>query len=547
MSMSKVAHYLQEHLVGEVMTGNDARRYFATDASIFSVVPAIVVYPRNENDVRKTARFTWQLAERGRIIPMTARGLGTDQSGAALGTGIMLVFPAHMHRILEFDGKNGDVAVEPGTNYGKLQQALHTHNRFLPPYPASQEYSTIGGAIANNAGGERSIKYGSTGAFVKRLRVVLANGEVIEVKRLSRRELNKKLGLGSMEGEIYRQMDRLLEDSGEVIKNSVLPVSKNVAGYNLSEIKHKDGSFSLVPLLVGSQGTLGIVTEATLETVPHNPNTSLIVAFIDDLALAGQIINELRTFKNLPASIEMVDGHLLDFVQAHNPAVLRDVAETPFQKIALLIELDNSSDRIQKRITKKISKMFDQHQVVYRIETDPDRKDQLRKIRQAAATVLAHHEGGARPLPVIEDGIVPTEHFARFLEGIYALFAANHLPVAVWGHAGDAHLHVQPMLDIGQVGDRQRVFKLLDDYQTLIMELGGSITGEHGDGRLRGPYLEKLYGPDVYELFKQVKQIFDPFGTLNPGVKIGVTLDDIKPLIRQEYDLGHFYDHMPHS
>src|SRR5688572_4996216 len=135
--MNKVAHYLQEHLIGEVMTSGDARNYFSTDASIFTLPPAIILYPRNENDVRKTARFTWQLAERGRVIPMTARGAGTDQSGAAIGSGIILAFPAHMNRILEFDNKSGDVTIEPGINYGKLQQALHTHNRFLPPFPAS--------------------------------------------------------------------------------------------------------------------------------------------------------------------------------------------------------------------------------------------------------------------------------------------------------------------------------------------------------------------------------------------------------------------------
>src|SRR3954467_10270224 len=160
--MSKVAHYLQEHLLGEVMASADARRYFATDGSIFSVSPSLVVYPRNENDVRKTARFAWQLAERGRVIPITARGSGTDQSGAALGSGIMLVFPAHMNRIVELDPKSGIVTMEPGLNFGRLQQTLHTHERFLPPFPASYEYSTIGGAVANNAAGEKSVKYGAT-------------------------------------------------------------------------------------------------------------------------------------------------------------------------------------------------------------------------------------------------------------------------------------------------------------------------------------------------------------------------------------------------
>ena len=311
--MSKVAHYLQEHVVGEVMTGSDARRYFATDASIFTLTPAIIIYPRNENDVRKTARFTWQLAERGRVIPVTARGLGTDQSGAALGSGIMAVFPAHMHKILEYDGKSGQATVEPGINFGKLQQTLNTHSRFLPTYPASLEYSTVGGAIANNASGERSIKYGAIREYVKRLRLVLANGEVIETRRLSRRELNKKLGLNSMEGEIYRQIDGLIEENQALIKKSVLGVTKNSAGYALADVKRKDGSFDLTPLIVGSQGTLGIVSEATLLTKPHNPVTTLVMAFVDDLKVAQDIIAELKKFSHIPAAIEMVDNHLLDF------------------------------------------------------------------------------------------------------------------------------------------------------------------------------------------------------------------------------------------
>ncbi|MGH7238355.1 MAG: FAD-binding oxidoreductase, partial [Candidatus Saccharimonadales bacterium] len=252
--MSKVAHYLQEHLMGEVMVSADARRYFATDGSIFSVLPALVVYPRNENDLRKTARFTWQLAERGRIIPMTARGSGTDQSGAALGSGLVLVFPAHLNRIIELDQKTGQVVVEPGINFGKLQQTLITHGRFLPPYPASLEYSTVGGAVANNAGGEKSFKYGDMRGFVASLKVVLANGELIETGRLSKRELGKKLGLASFEGEIYRALDTLIEEQQTAIGQLDSAVTKNASGYDLTNIKTKDG-FDLTPLFVGSQGT----------------------------------------------------------------------------------------------------------------------------------------------------------------------------------------------------------------------------------------------------------------------------------------------------
>ncbi len=164
--MSKVAHYLQEHLLGEVMTSTDAIDYFSTDNSIFSIRPLMVIYPRNENDIRKTARFTWQLAERGKMIPITARGSGTDQTGAAIGNGIILVFSAHMNRILEFDSKSGVSNVEPGINFGKLQQTLHTHGRFLPSMPSSGEYSTIGGAVANNASGSDLIKYGELKKYV---------------------------------------------------------------------------------------------------------------------------------------------------------------------------------------------------------------------------------------------------------------------------------------------------------------------------------------------------------------------------------------------
>lgn len=545
--MNKVAHYLQEHLVGEVMTSNDARRYFSTDASIFTVPPAIVVYPRNENDVRKTARFTWQLAERGRVIPMTARGAGTDQSGAAIGSGIILVFPAHMNRILEFDGKTGQVIVEPGINYGKLQQTLHTHNKFLPPFPASVEYSTIGGAIANNGGGEKTIKYGTTRDFVKNLRVVLANGEVIETRRLSKRELNKKLGIATMEGEIYRSLDALIEENKEVVNLLKRNITKNSAGYALDQVKRKDGSFDLTPLLVGSQGTLAIVTEATLETEPHTPNTTLVAALFDDLQVAEQVIIEIRKFSELPSAMELVDEHLLSFVQQHNPNLLRGIIEAPLPKIVLLIEFDNQSDRIQKRLAKKVQKILNKYQVAYRVEHDSVKKDELWKIRHSAASIITHSENNLKAIPIIEDGIVPIEQFHDYLKGVYQLFEKHGLRAAVWGHAGDANVHMQPFLDLSQVGDRQKAFKLIDEYYKLVISLGGSTSGEHGDGRLRAPYLADLYGNEAYELFQKTKQIFDPYNTLNPGVKIDVTLNDIKPLMRQEYSLEHLYDHLPRS
>jgi FAD/FMN-containing dehydrogenase len=544
--MSKIAQYLQEHLVGEVMTSTDARRYFATDNSIFNVAPSVVVYPRNENDVRKAARFTWQLAERGRVIPITARGNGTDQAGAALGSGVMLVFPAHLNRILELDSKTGSVTVEAGINYGKLQQTLKTHGRFLPPYPASFEYSTVGGAVANNASGEKSVKYGDTRSFVSGLRVVLANGEVIMTGRLGKRELGKKLGLSTFEGEIYRSLDALLEEHQELVQNSRLNVTRNTAGYDLYDIKRPDGSFDLTPLFVGSQGTLGIVTEVILDTELYNPATTLFMAGFDSLKHAQIAIDELRADGPMPSALEMIDSYLLDQVQAANPNVLGGVVQPPFPAVTLFIEYDEA-DRNMKRAIKRTEKILDKYASNFVRESDPEKQEQLWKLRQTSSWQLGRSENHRKAVPVLDDGIVPVENFEKFMRGIYDLFAKEKIPVAVWGHAGDANVHMAPMLNLGEVGDRQTAFRLLDEYNKLILSLGGSTSGQGNDGRLRAPYLEKVYGSEVYDLFKKVKQICDPYGTLNPGVKIGVSVDDIKPLVRGDFSLEHAYDHLPRS
>ena len=544
--MSKVAHYLQDHIIGEVMTSTDARRYFATDASIFQSAPSVIVYPRNENDVRKTARFTWQLAERGRIIPMTARGSGTDQTGAALSSGIMMVFPAHMNRILELDTKTNTVTIEPGINYGKLQQTLQTHGRFLPPYPASFEYSTIGGAVANNATGEKSIKYGDTRKYVKSLRVVLANGEIITTGRLTKRELSKKLGLATFEGEIYRSIDTILEENTELIEGMRLNVVKNNAGYNLLNIKHKDGSFDLTPLLVGSQGTLGVVTEVTLKTEEHNPKTTLLLSNFDSIEKALATIIELNGLSERPSAIELVDSKLLDQVHVLNPNQLKNIIQPPFAPIILIVELDTNDRQIKKQ-TKQVMRILEAHSTSVQGATTADKQQLIWKVRQASSTILVHNQGLLQAVPIIEDASVPIDKLPDYINGLYQIFESNNLPVGIWGHAGIANLHAQPRLNLGQVGDRQKAFRMMDQWHKLVIELGGTISSESGDGRIHTPYLEALYGADIYAVLQKVKNVFDPYGTLNPGVKFGTTIDDLKATIRSEYGLEHLYDHLPRS
>jgi FAD/FMN-containing dehydrogenase len=475
---------------------------------------------------------------------MTPRGLGTDQSGAAIGTGIMLVFPAHMNRINKFDTKTGIITVEPGINYGKLQQTLFTHGRFLPPYPSSIEFSTIGGAVASNSSGEKSFKYGDTRSYVKKLRVVLANGEVIETGRLSKHDLNKKLGLANFEGEIYRAIDTLLEEKHQPIKDLKFLVTKNASGYNLKDIRNKQG-FDLTPLFVGSQGTLGIITEIQLETEHHNPQSTLLVGMFNGHKNIQSAIIELRNMSNPPSLIEIIDENLLNLVDEINPNQLKDVIVKPYPKALLFIEFDDTNDHSQRKFVKKAAKILQRYGTNYQIAEDENEKSKLLKIRQSTGLLAIHTDGKLRATPFIDDGIVPLSNFEEYLTKLYELLERNRVRAAVWGHAGDGNLSMQPYLDISQVGDRQKLFRLMDEYYDLVISLGGMPSAEKGDGRIRGSYLPKAYGQEIYEIFQRVKSTFDPYGTLNPGVKIGVTIDSIKPLLRDGYKVGKWYDYLP--
>lgn len=543
--MSKVADYLREHIAGEVSTAPSVRKFFSTDGSVFQVTPQIVVYPRSTDDVRKIARFSWQLAERGKAVPITARGAGSDQSGGALGSGISLIFPAHMTKLLELDTKKNFARMQPGINYRNFQDTIKTHNRFLPPYPSSIDFSTIGGAVANNAAGERTVKYGATKDFVRGLQVVLANGELIQTERLGKRELNRKKGLVTFEGEIYRQLDGLITDNWDLIQQSQKNVSKNSAGYGLYDVKLADGSFDLTPLFVGSQGTLGIITEIDLAIVPNNMQRTLVVAGFTSVESASQMVSDI--LKLQPAALEMVDRNLLDFIETHYPNQLNGLLEPPFPEVLLLIEFDDIGRGVQAKKVKRLTKMLKKVTEDYQITSDYDERDELWKIRHSAAAVIAHSEGAKKALPIIEDGVVPAEAFPQFIKGIYALFKKYNLQAAVWGHAGNANLHIQPFLDLSKVGDRQNVFKIMDEYYEMVCQLGGSTAGEHNDGRLRAPYLSRLYGEEMYKVFEATKRIFDPHNVLNPGVKIGVTKEQQRAELRHEYNMDNLGHYLPRS
>jgi FAD/FMN-containing dehydrogenase len=539
--MSKIAEYLRQHMSGEVVSAPRTRQFFATDASIFTIRPQVVVYPRTTNDVRRTARFCWRLAEKGFVLPITPRGSGTDQTGAAIGSGVVMSFPAHMSKILELDTKSRAVRVQPGMNFKALTEAMATHGLFLPPFPTSYKYSTIGGAIASNSSGEKSIKYGSMRSWIDRLEVVLANGEVIQTGRLSRHELNAKKGSETLEGEIYRAVDGLISDNATAIAEFGARDIPNTTGYAIDQVKNRDGSFDLTPLFVGSQGTLGIITQAIVRLAPRPDETELIAAAIDDGDLA-EIVTAIHAFE--PSVLDFIDGKTLALIAKQNNLKPYHVLTDKQPAFVLFVEFDDMSESKRARKARKVEALLANHGVVKRAKSWEEQED-IWDIRHSVSAIVNFDDPRRAALPVTTDAVVAPEQIGELIENTRTLLKKQHITAAIWGHVGNGGLNVVPLLDLAQIGDRQRVFKFMKAYFEIVLALGGSIGGGQSDGRLRAPFGKMQYGDEMATIFAQLKQIFDPKATLNSGVIVGTDVRDLVQILRPSYDLTYLSDHQP--
>jgi len=535
---------LRQRLSGTISDAKHVRDHFATDGSVFRLTPAAIVYPRDTEDVQTTVAYAAEQAgKKSKQFSLVARGRGTDLSGGALGDGAMLVFPAQMNRVLRLT--KDAVTVQPGLTCGTLLSLLQTHGRTIPSFPASRDFASVGGAAANNSAGQYSGKYGSTAAWVKGLKVVLDDGSMIETKRVGRRELNHKKGLMRREGDLYRSIDGLLQDHAALIKESWPQTTKNVAGYRLPAIRGRDGSIDLTQLFVGAQGTLGIITEITFKTMPLEARKTLLVAHFDSLEKASEAALKLRKLQ--PSAMEMVDSHLLTYIRKEHPERLEGIVPEELPKVLMLVEFDNPSHLRQNLLGRRAARSINKLVSAIHITNVASEQEALWAVRRSAAVVMAAAHGSKKAVPVIEDACVPIAKMSEFLEGTYALLRKHKLDIAVWGHVNDANFHLQPFLDLGKAKDRKLAPKVMDEFYTMVSKLGGTTTGRHGDGLLRAPYLEKLYGKEVYDLLKAVKQICDPHGIFNPRAKFGTTKSDLSSLLRHEYSLNHLYDHLPYT
>lgn len=443
-------------IVGEenVEDSQSARLVFSYDATPqFQALPDVVVAPRNTKEVAEIVKLCNEYK-----VPIVPRGSGTNLSAGTCPTngGVVLHFQ-HMNKILELDEENLTVTVQPGVITQHLIEFVEKKGLFYPPDPSSMKISTIGGNISENSGGLRGLKYGVTKDYVIGLEVVLANGDVIRT-------------------------------GGKL--------AKDVAGYDLTK------------LIVGSEGTLGIVTEATLKLLPKPKSKKTLLALYENIDKAAETVSAIIANRIIPATLEFLDQPTLKAVEDFAKIGLPTDA-----KAVLLIEQDGEEELVQKDI-KLIQKICFEHGAIsVELAQSEQEAAALSTARRTALSALAR----LRPTTILEDATVPRSKIAPMVKAINEIAEKYNLTICTFGHAGDGNLHPTCTTDIRDQEEMERVEKAFAEIFQKAIELGGTITGEHGVGEMKAPYLEWQFGKAGIRIMKQLKQAFDPNNILNPG------------------------------
>ncbi|MBI3844272.1 MAG: FAD-binding protein [Planctomycetes bacterium] len=445
-----------------------------------------VVRPRDADDVAAVLRYASENA-----IPITARGAGSGMPGHNVGTGLVLDFTKYMNCVVEVDPRRRRARVQPGVVLETLNRSLAAHGLHFAPDPGSGAYCTVGGMIANNAAGMRHLVRGATREHVRRLVAVLPSGRVLDTGEASR---------------LARYAQRIGARHATALADERPHTAKNSSGYDLLG--------SLTRLFVGSEGTLGVIVEAEVDLVVRPSHRALALLGFDSLEAAGTFVVDVLALR--PSAIEMMDRTLLD---AYRAAKVKLPVKLPRSlEAVLLVEVEGrGSALVRDRIERVRSEA--REAVVAHVGLDAEAQATLWQVRKAASPVLGQRTDGRRSLQFVEDGAVPIERLPEYVVRLRRIFEARRVPVAIFGHAGDAHLHVNPLLRPGAARFRRTIREIADDVNALLLEMHGTLTGEHGDGRSRAPYVERFF-PRSMAAFREVKALFDPEGVLNPGVKI---------------------------
>lgn len=542
----KLLDELKKTIKGDVDVSAETLNSFSHDASLFEVKPQVVVYPKDDEDVENLVKFVAKHKKEYPKLSLTGRSAGTDMGGGSINESIIVAFGKYFNNTPLV---RGNIATtQPGVFYRDFEKETLKHNLIFPSYPASREICAMGGIVNNNSGGEKSLQYGKTEKYVKKIKVVLRDGNEYEIKPLTEKELKEKMTLKTLEGEVYTKMYKLIFENYDEIAKAKPQVSKNSAGYYLWNVyDRKTGIFDLAKLWVGAQGTLGLLLEADIQLVPVHKHREMEIIFLRDMSHLGQIIDAVMLLK--PESFESYDDNTLKLALRYFPEFARKLgiggliqASLAFLPAfvqmftgrlpKLILQIDftgDDPDELKQKIVTLREKLKPLHPKTRIAIEDQEKKYWL--VRRESFNLLRNKIRDKHTAPFVDDFVISPRDIAEVLPQITAIFKRHpEFIFTVAGHVGDGNFHIIPLVDITNPKVRTAIPEISKEVYGIINKYHGSITGEHNDGIIRTPYLKQMYGEKIYKFFEETKNIFDPEDIFNPGKKIGGTLD---------YAMGH--------
>lgn len=519
---------------GEVHDDESTLRDYSHDASLFKVRPTLVVYPQDATDLKNLVKFVNTKKKKHPELSLAVRAAGSCMSGGSLGESIIADVTRHMNKISEVEGRS--IVVRPGAFYRDFEKKTLEKGLILPCYTASKNLCALGGMLGNNAAGEKTLRHGKMEDYILETKVIFSDGEEYLVKPLNQLELKEKMSQKDFEGRLYKKIFKLVKDNQELLQSAKPKVSKNSAGYYLWNVFDGE-TFDLNKLLVGSQGTLGIITEAKLRLVEVEPVSKLFVIFLPDLTNLAKIVN--KALESGPETIESYDDATLKLAFRFFPEMLKSLKTRNFfrlifsfipeglmilrrglPKLVVLVEYTGNTEREVDEKLRQLEIDLKPYEYEMRRTRSSAEAEKYWTVRRESFNLLRKHVQGRRTAPFVDDVVVHPEDLPEFLPRMRAILDSYDLVYTIAGHAGNGNFHIIPLMDMKDRSVVRVIEEVSDKIYDLVKEFKGSITGEHNDGLVRTPYLGKMYAPEVLELFKETKKAFDPNHILNPGKKV---------------------------
>ena len=536
MLMSDLKTDLSKIIKGDLTNQPDDLDQYSHDASMFELRPEIVVAPKDADDIKKLVTYVASKKADRPDLSLTVRSGGTCMSGGAINDSITLEFSKYFFNIGEVTANSAQT--QPGVFYRDFEKATLEHEAIMPSYPASRDLCTVGGMVANNAGGEKSLQYGKTEEYINELKVVLADGNEYTIKPLHKDELEKKIAQQDFEGEIYRKVFKLVDDNYDDIKAAKPNVSKDSTGYHLWNVWDREtGIFDMTRLFTGSQGTLGIITDINFRLVPNPKHSGTLVVFLRSLDDLGELIVDVM--KHKPATFEGFDNYtlmlsfklffyfykrigwisMISLAIQLIPDAFKLMRGIP--KMVLLIEFAGDSP---EEVAKKVHDLrFDMkkynHEALFEEDETEAKSRKFWIMRRESFNLLRQKVKDKHTAPFMDDLIVPPEVLPQFLPEIRQIINKYKLLATIAGHFGDGNFHIIPLMNIEKKEEKAKLEPAMREINALVLKYKGSLSGEHNDGMIRGPWLREMYGDKVFGYFKQTKDIFDPNNIFNPHKK----------------------------